>query len=57
MIFLNANLNDTAKPPNIFSKPVVVQYKLMIVHTKEINDAPNKEVIGVIEKQNYLIEE
>ena len=45
------NLNSTTKTPTIVSKPIVVQYKHVIVQTKEINDAPHKEVVGVTKKK------
>ena len=50
------NLNNTIKLPTILSKPIVVQYKHMIIQTKETNDAPHKKVVRVKEKQNFAVE-
>jgi len=49
------NLNNTLKSP-IVVVVIIVQYKPMTFQTKETNDAPHKEVVGVTEKQNYAVE-
>jgi len=50
------NLNNTTRLPTIFSKHVDVKYKPVIVQTKETNVICHKEVVDVIEKQNYAVE-
>ena len=50
------NLNNTVKPSAILSKHVA-NYKPPIVQTKETNDAPHKELVGVTKKQKSAVEE
>ena len=57
MIFLNANdilITSITQPNRLFFLSKLVQFKLMIVLTKE--DASHKEVVGVTEKHKYAVE-